>query len=187
MFDVKNFSCMYDVSFGVVWDRRINVSFAPLCLTKWRFPLQSELTECLVNPRHLLLCLGADLTGDMCWGLWETQSCWRNTPITNSICYEICSAQFSLSVMSDSLQPHGLQQARSPCPSTTPGACSNSCASSQWCHPTISSSVILFSSCLQSFPVIGSFLMSKFFTSVGQSTGASTSASVLPIFTIDFL
>ena len=63
----------------------------------------------------------------------------------------VSSAQFSLSVMSNSLQPHGLQQARLPCPSPTPGACSNSCSSSQWCHTTISSSVIPFSSCLQSF------------------------------------
>ena len=146
-------------------------------LTTMEVPLQSELTECLVNARHWLLCLHADLTGDMCWGLGETQSCWRNMPITNSICYGVCSVQFSLSVMTNSLQPHGLQHARSRFPSPTPGDSSKSCASSWWCHPTISSSVILLSSGLQSFPVIGSFLMSKFFTSVGQSVGASTSAS----------
>ena len=85
------------------------------------------------------------------------------------------------SVVSDSLWPHGLQQARLPCPSPTPGACSNSCPSSQWCHPTISSSVVPFSSCLQSFPASGSFPMSQFFTSSGQSIGASPSASVLPM------
>ena len=73
--------------------------------------------------------------------------------------------QFSRSVMSNSLQPHGLQHARLPCPSPTPGACSNSCPSSRWCHPTISSSVDPFSSCLQSFPASGSFPMSQFFLS----------------------
>ena len=86
---------------------------------------------------------------------------------------------FSCSVMSDSLQPYGLQHSRIPCPSPTPGACSNSCPSSQWWHPTISSCVFLFSSCLQSFPASGSFLRSQFFASGGQSIGVSASASVL--------
>ena len=85
---------------------------------------------------------------------------------------------FSRSVVSDSLWPHGLQYARLPCPLPTPGACSNSCPSSRWCHPTISSSVVPFSSCLQSFPASGSFLMSQFFASGGQSIGASASALV---------
>ena len=80
--------------------------------------------------------------------------------------------------MSNSLQPHGLQHARLPCPSPTPGTCSNSRPSSRWCHPTISSSVITFSSCLQSFLASGSFQMSQVFTSGGQSIRAS--ASVLP-------
>ena len=80
----------------------------------------------------------------------------------------------------DSLWPHGLQHARLPCPSPTPAVCSNSCPSSQWCHPTISSSVIPFS-CLQSLPASGSFQMSQFFASGGQSIGVSTSASVLPM------
>ena len=91
------------------------------------------------------------------------------------------SVQFSRSVMYDSWQPHGLQHARPPCPSTTPEACSNSCSLSQWCHPTISSSVIPFSSCLQSFPASGSFPMSQFFPLCSQSTGVSASASVLPM------
>ena len=82
--------------------------------------------------------------------------------------------------MSDSLQPHGLQHARLPCPSPTPGACSNSCPS-QWCHPTISSSVIPFSSCPQFFPASGSFPVSQFFPSGGQNIGISASASVLPM------
>ena len=88
---------------------------------------------------------------------------------------------FSHSVMSDSLRPHGLQHTRLPCPSPTPRACSNSCASSWWCHPTISSSVIPFFSCLQSFPASGSFPLSQFFASGGQSIGVSASASVIPM------
>ena len=89
------------------------------------------------------------------------------------------SVQFSCSVVSDSLQPHGLQHARSPCPSSTPRAYSNSCPLSRWCHPTISSSVIPFSSCLQSFPASGSFQMSQFFISGGQSI-KSFSFSISP-------
>ena len=84
----------------------------------------------------------------------------------------------SRSVLSDSLWPHGVWLGRLPCPSTTPRACSNSCPLSQWCHPTISSSVIPFSSCLQSLPASGSFLISQLFASGGQSSGAS---SVLPV------
>ena len=90
------------------------------------------------------------------------------------------SVQFSCSVMSNSLQPHGLQHTRPHCPSPTPGVCSTSCQLSQWCHPTISSSVIPFSSRLQSFLASGSFQMSQFFTSGGQSIGVSASTSVLP-------
>ena len=93
---------------------------------------------------------------------------------------QLHSSQFS-SGMSDSLQPHGLQHPRLPCPSPAPEACSNSSPLSRWCHPTISSSVNSFSSCLQSFPASGSFLMSWFFASGGQSTGASASTSVLPM------
>ena len=91
------------------------------------------------------------------------------------------SVQFSCSVMSDSLRPHGLQHSRLPCPSPTPGVCSNSCPSSWWCHQTISSSVVPFSSCLQSFPGSGSFQMSQFFASGGQSIGVSALSSVLPM------
>ena len=88
--------------------------------------------------------------------------------------------QFSCSVMSDCLWPHGLQHTRLLCPSLSPRACSNSCPLSRWCHPTISSSVVPFSSCLQSFPASGSFPMSQFFASGGQSIGASASASAIP-------
>ena len=83
--------------------------------------------------------------------------------------------------MSDSLRPHGSQHARPPCPLLTPGIDSNSCPLSKWCHPTISSSVVPFSSRLQSLPASGSFQISQFFTSGGQSIGVSASASVLPV------
>ena len=83
--------------------------------------------------------------------------------------------------MSDSPWPHGLQHVRLPCPSPTPRAYLNSCRSSWWFHPTISSSVVLFSSCLQSFPASGSFPVSQFFASGGQSVGVSASASILPM------
>ena len=83
------------------------------------------------------------------------------------------SVRFSSSLVSDSLQTHGLQHVRPPCPSPTPGVYSNSCSLSQWCHPTISSSVVPFSSCLQSFLASGSFLMDWLFSSDGQSIGAS--------------
>ena len=83
--------------------------------------------------------------------------------------------------MSDSLRPHGLQHIKLPHPSPSPGACWNLCPSSQWCHPTISSSFIPFSSYLQSFPASGSFLVSQFLASGSQGTGASASASVLPM------
>ena len=90
-------------------------------------------------------------------------------------------SQFSRSVMSNSLRPHGLQYARPPCPSPTPRVYSNSCPSSRWCHPTISSSVVPFSSCLQFFPASGFFPVSQFFASGGQIIGVSASASVLPV------
>ena len=83
--------------------------------------------------------------------------------------------------MSHSLRPHGLQHARLPCPLPTPGVYSNSCSSSWWCHPTISSSLVSFSSCLQSFTASGSFLISQFFTSSGQNIGVSASTPVLPM------
>ena len=93
---------------------------------------------------------------------------------------------FSRSVVSNALWPHGLQHARLPCPSPSPRACSNSCPLSQWCHPTISSSVVPFSSRLQSFSASGSLLMSHLVTSGGQSIGVSASASVLPMNILDW-
>ena len=94
-------------------------------------------------------------------------------------CWPHSELLFTRSVMSDTLWPHGLQYTRLPCPSPTPGACSNSCPSSWWCHLTISSPVVF--SCLQSFPASGSFLMSQLFASGDQSIGAPASASVLPM------
>ena len=111
----------------------------------------------------------------MCWLLSFSEYC-----INNEIFLHNHSVQFSRSVVSNSLLSHGLQHARLPCPSLTPGACSSSCLSSWWCYPTISSSVICFS-CLWSFPESESFSMSQFFASGGQSIGSSTSASVLPM------
>ena len=94
--------------------------------------------------------------------------------------------QFSRSVVSDSLRSHGLQHTRPPCPSPTPRVYSDSCPLSQWCHPTISSSVVPFSSHLQSFPSSGYFQKSKFFPSDGQSIGVSASTSVFPMNTQDW-
>ena len=96
------------------------------------------------------------------------------------------SVQFIRSVMSNSSWPHESQHARPPCPSPTPGVYSNSYPLSQWCHPIISSSVVPFSSCSQSFPESGSFLMSQLFSSGGQSIGVSASTSVLPMNTQDW-
>ena len=96
------------------------------------------------------------------------------------------SFQFSSSVVSNSLSPHGLQHARPPCPFPTPRVHPNSCPLSRWCHPTISFSVVPFSSHLQSFPPSGSFQMSQLFASGGRSTGVSASTSVLPMYTQDW-
>ena len=127
-------------------------------------------------------------------GTTPTVTIWRAIKVdhkelwkhTGDISNWVSSVQFSCSVVSDSLRPHGLKHARLTCPSPTPRAYSNSCPSSWWCHPTISSSVIPFSSCLQSFPASGSFQLSQFFTSGGQSIGVSASASVLPVNTQDW-
>ena len=110
------------------------------------------------------------------WTKFRTRSVWPRRQFL-----KLPLVQFSRPVMSDSLWPHGLQHARLPCPSLTPGVYSNSCPLSRWCRPTISSSVISFSSCLQSSPASGSFPMSHFFTSGDQSIGVSASASVLSV------
>ena len=99
--------------------------------------------------------------------------------VNSGICPMFSSVQFICSVVSKSLQPHGLQHTRLPCPSPTPRACSNLCPSSQWCHPNTLSTAVPFASCLQSFPASGSFLI-QFFESGGQTSGASASVSILP-------
>ena len=114
------------------------------------------------------------------WLAFNTFGCWvlNLHPKAGCPCLFIfTSVQFSHSVVSNSLRPHKPQHTRPPCPSPTPGACSNACPSSRWCHPTISSSVNPLSSHFQSFPASGSFQMSQFFTSGGQSTGVLASAS----------
>ena len=121
-------------------------------------------------------CLGAYAPQLLSQGAATTEA---SVPRACALQQEFRSVQYS--VMSNSLQPHGLQHARPPCPSPTPGVYSNSCPSSWWCHPTILSSVVPFSSCLQSFPASGSFPMSQFSTSGGQSIGVSASASGLPV------
>ena len=107
--------------------------------------------------------------------------------IQQTVSLQFSSIQFSHLVVSNSLRPHGLQHARLPCPSPTSRAYSNSCPSHRWCHPTISSSVVPFSSCPQSFPASGSFPMSQFFASGGQSIRVSDSASVLPMHIQDWV
>ena len=123
------------------------------------------------NSSHLISIL-------VCGIKWhQTVSQFLSSNLENNRCLLL----FSHSVVSDFLWPHGLQHTRFPGASPSPRACSNSCPLSWWCHPTISSSVVPFSSCLQSFPASGSSLMSWLFASGGQSIGASVSASVLPM------
>ena len=115
--------------------------------------------------------------------VFSRQEYWSGLPFPSP---EAHSVQFSHSVVSDSLQSHELQHSRPPCPSPTPGVHSNSCPSSWWCYPAISSSVIPFSSCPQSFPTSGSFQMSQLFASGCQNTGVSASTSVLSMNTQDW-
>ena len=118
---------------------------------------------------------------------WEGFTMWYEHLMTFLVgTREPMTVQFSCSVVSNSLQPHESQDARPPCPSPTPRVHPNSCPSSRWCHPAISSSVIPFSSCPQSLPASGSFPMSQIFTSGSQSTGVSASASFLPKNTQDW-
>ena len=129
---------------------------------------------------------GTGLRASLMMRLWSNSDPVVDVTIGNMrlgkfLCLVQMPVQFSRSVMSDSLQPHWLQHARPPCPSPTSRVYSNSCPLSRWCHPTISSSVIPFSSQPQSFPASGSFLMNQFFPLGGQSIGVSASTSVLPM------
>ena len=162
---------------GIVVMRQLQ-AFPPFCLMCL---IRKQHRKCLsLVPSHPLVpCIWVRLTTDrkavqsvLC--LASSQPAVRRTELTRKV-------QFSCSLMSDSSQPHELQYARLPCPSPTPGAYLNSCPLSRWCLSTISSSVIPFSSCLQSFPASGSFLMSQFFASGGWSIGVSALASVLPV------
>ena len=129
---------------------------------------------CLICPSAFLLPFGNPW---LAFYIWESASVWH----THSFVSLFLLLLFSHSVVSNSLRPQGLQHARLPFPSPTPGVFWNSCPLTQWCHPAISSSVVPFSSCPQSFPASGSFPMSQFFESGGQIIGASASASVLPV------
>ena len=115
------------------------------------------------------------------WGISLPATPYSHLVSSRSVDFKASSVQFSHSVVSDALWPHGLQHTRLPCPSPTPRACSNSCPLSWWCHPTIPSPVVPFSSCLQSFPASRSFPVSQFFASGGQSIGVSAIASILPM------
>ena len=130
------------------------------------------------------------LVGYSSWGRKESDMIelvrMHNVALTIFLYSNFSSVQFSCSVMSNSLQPHGLQHARPPCPSPTPGDYPNSSPLSRWCHPAISSSVIPFSSNLQSLPASESFPVSQFFASGGKSIGVSASTSVLPMNTEDW-
>ena len=122
--------------------------------------------------------------GERTWTFFQRR--YMNTQQVHEKVLKISSVQFSHSVMSDSLRPHESQDTRPPCPSPTPRVHSNSCLLSRWCHPTISSSVIPFSSCPQSLSASESFPMSQLFTWVGQSITVSALASVLPMNTQDW-
>ena len=183
------------------------IGWPPVCPEE-KFPTYHQWVWCQLLAYHIQpsLCLGTCLLYPLCWEIFSWTDVefsqmlfftyWNNhmififhsTNVTHNF-YDfhlltypcISSVQFSRSVVSDSLRPHGLQHARPPWPSPTPRVYSNSCQFSWWCHPTISSSAVPFSSCPQSFTASGSFLMSQFFTPDGQSTGVSASASVLPM------
>ena len=141
------------------------------------FPSPEDLPDPGIEPRSLTLQADA-FTSEPSGKPWHLVNSQEMLLILIAW-FTLIWVQFSHSVMSDSLRPHGLQHTKLPCLSPTPRACSNSCPSSWWCHPTISSSIIPFSSCLQSFPASGSFPISQFFESGSQSIGASASASVL--------
>ena len=141
--------------------------FSTICVVRWLPKLEYDVNTCFTSHNYYV----ADFAV-----IVNTLKLYFHSNL-----WVYISVQFSQLVMSDSLQPDGLQHARLPCPSPTPRACSNLCPWSWWCHPTIWSSVIPFSSFLQSFPASGAFPMSQYFTSGGQSIGATASESVIPM------
>ena len=181
-------------------DSLLTIRLPPEWLVNSWNTLSPSTTILLTNP---YLFLGIPLTRKSSLIPWPQQckilswvptishTPWNITPWKISIILHLSatySVQFSCSIVSDSLWPHGLQHARLLCPSLTPRAYSNSCPSSQWCHPSISFSVIPFFFCLQSCPASGSFPMGHFFASGGHSIGVSASASAFQwIFRTDFL
>ena len=138
---------------------------------------------CLIhlNPQCLELFLDQQMLGNFSLKKQNKEKWINKQTEFNFWKVGLISVQFSCSVVSDSLRPHEPQHARPPYPSPTPRIHPNPCPSSQWCHPTVSSSIIPFSSCPQSFPASGSFQMSQLFASGGQSIGVSALASVLPM------
>ena len=140
----------------------------------WVWALKCFLTQNDVVFNKPRVCMALDL--GHCCELWLSPF-----PSSRLLPFVKEMLLFNRSVVSDSLRLCGLQHARLPCPSPSLGVCSNSCPLSQWCHPTISTSVAPFFSCFQSFPASGSFQKSQLFTSGGQSTGVSASATVLPM------
>ena len=158
-------------------------------MTPWCESSLSFLSKPLQGPMTLAWCYHV-----LAVGLWPVswvplshlQNGYMSVPHSTILRIQLSSVQFSCSVMSDSFGPHESQHARPPCPSQTPRVHSNSCSSSRWCHPAISSSVVPFSSCPQSLPASGSFPMSQLFTWDGQSIGVSASTSVLLMNTQDW-
>ena len=138
---------------------------------EWLFIFQQHVKACLYKANIFRPCIAKNIF------IWPLAFQWK---------FQFISVQFSHSVVPNSLWPHESQHAKSPCPSPTPGVHSNSCPSSRWCHPAISSSVTPFSSCPQSLPASGSFPMSQLFAWGGQSIGVSALTSVLPMNTQDW-
>ena len=147
-----------------------------MSLTNWHLPRASA--SDWTTTRAFPICLSGDWTL-CCYSCWPStlsdrvQHAVRHSAPGNLVGQAFQFIKFSHSVKSNSLRPHGLKHTRLPCPSPTSRACPNSCPWSRWYHPTISSSVVPFSSCVQSFPTSGSFLMSQFFASGGHSIGLS--------------
>ena len=181
MFNVHQFSSVQSLSrvwlFATSW---IAAGQASLSITNSRSSLRLMSIESVMPPSHLILCRPLILLPSIFPSIREKHHFFSESVLHISS-VQFSSVHFSRSVVSDSLPPHESQHTRPPCPPPSPRVHSDSCPSSPWCHPAISSSVIPFSSCLQSFPASGSFPVSQLFASGGQSIGASASASVLPM------